>query len=538
MRAYPAALALVLALSIPSSAVANDPPSAPVYDQSVTEEFRIPTEYGSIYGWVTRPVVPAGVRVPVILTYSPYNAEEGPVAGDPVGLDGTLAYYVPRGYARAVVDLVGTNRSGGCTDYGGIRERKTAYDVVEFLGRRSWSNGKVGMIGGSYDGTTQWAAAIEQPPHLAAIVPQVAISRWWDYAYGQGVRFYSGSATPLAFDVGFDQARTVSPTDPDPAAEAQSLPDEVNPCDDVSHQQHGYLPNPVHDAFWDERDYRARADKVDVPVLFEGSWNDYNVHPINTADMWAALPPNLFKMMRMGTQGHGASNITAAESTRQAFFDRFLLGRESGVEALPKVVSRDNISDAKGVNMADWPPPGTQTETYTLAKSGETPETLAGPDTTWTDDDPQYSESDAFAGGSTTSDDASILFVSAPQPKQLKITGTAVLDVALQTSAVGTYVTPVLFEQTASGARNWITRGLLNSRNRDGIRTSTEFSPGSTWRAVVRFQPRHYRLAKGSRIGVALMSMNSTEAFYGDTTRATNTILLDKDPKLLLPIAP
>src|SRR3954468_5737699 len=256
---------LLLAL-LATPARAQDPPSAPVYTQSVTEELRIPTEYGSIYGWVRRPVVPAGVRVPIILTSSPYQAIESP----PPGVDdGTGDYYVPRGYARAWFHLVGTGRSGGCTDYGGIRERRTGFDVVEKLAAQPWSNGRVGMIGVSYDGTTQWATAVESPPHLAAIVPQVGITRWWDYAYGQGVRFYSGSGTPLAFDFGFDQARTPSPGDPDPVAEAQSLPDEANPCDDVSHQQHGFFPNPTFDAFWDERDYRAHAADVNVPVLFE-----------------------------------------------------------------------------------------------------------------------------------------------------------------------------------------------------------------------------------------------------------------------------
>jgi predicted acyl esterase len=197
------------------------------------------------------------------------------------------------------------------------------------------------------------------------------------------------------------------------------------------------------------------------------------------------------------------------------------------------VVSRSNASDAKGVSMADWPPPNTKTETFTLAAGGEATDRLVGADTEWIDNDPQHSESEAFAGDS----EASILFVSGPQTKTVNITGTPVLDVALQTSAVGTYVTPVLFEQAANGTKTWITKGLLNSRNRDSIRTSSEFAAGSTWRAVVRFQPTHYRVAKGSRIGVALMSMNSSEAFYSDTTRATNTILLDKDPKLLLPLS-
>src|SRR4051812_13364125 len=255
---------LLLAL-LATPARAQDPPSAPVYTQSVTEEMRIQTEYGSIYGWVRRPVVPAGVKVPVILTYSPYAILESPT----VGADGGEGdYFVPRGYARAWFHLVGTGRSGGCTDYGGIRERRTGYDVVQKLGTMPWSNGKVGMIGVSYDGTTQWSTAVESPSHLAAIIPQVGITRWYDYAYGQGVRFYSGSGTPLLFDVGFNQARPPGADQGD----AMELPDEANPCDAAEHQIRGYGPDPVHDAFWDERDYRARSSHVRVPVLFEGSW--------------------------------------------------------------------------------------------------------------------------------------------------------------------------------------------------------------------------------------------------------------------------
>ena len=43
------------------------------------------------------------------------------------------------------------------------------------------------MIGVSYDGTTQWATAVEAPKHLTTIIPQVAIDRWYDYSFSQGV---------------------------------------------------------------------------------------------------------------------------------------------------------------------------------------------------------------------------------------------------------------------------------------------------------------------------------------------------------------
>ena len=78
-------------------------------------------------------------------------------------------------------------RAGPCV----VLQRKTAakdgYDAVEWAAAQPWSNGKVGMIGGSYVGLTQWQAAIEQPPHLVAIAPHYSSSDYhdgWTYQGG------------------------------------------------------------------------------------------------------------------------------------------------------------------------------------------------------------------------------------------------------------------------------------------------------------------------------------------------------------------
>ena len=68
---------------------------------------------------------------------------------------------------------------------------------MNFLASQEWSSGKVAMMGGSYDGTTanMVAARGEDAPGLAAIVPIVAISRWYGYGYSQGLRYTSQSAS-------------------------------------------------------------------------------------------------------------------------------------------------------------------------------------------------------------------------------------------------------------------------------------------------------------------------------------------------------
>ena len=49
-----------------------------------------------------------------------------------------------------------------------------AYDVIDWISKQKWSDGKVGMFGGSYNGFTQWAATKKLHPALKTIVPYVA----------------------------------------------------------------------------------------------------------------------------------------------------------------------------------------------------------------------------------------------------------------------------------------------------------------------------------------------------------------------------
>ena len=51
---------------------------------------------------------------------------------------------------------------------------RDAYDVIDWISKQCWCNGKVGMMGGSYNGFTQWAAAKKLHPALKTIVPSAA----------------------------------------------------------------------------------------------------------------------------------------------------------------------------------------------------------------------------------------------------------------------------------------------------------------------------------------------------------------------------
>src|SRR5437867_5547163 len=109
---------------------------------------------------------PAGDgKYPVVLIRTPYGSETP-------GFAKRGKYYVERGYALAVQDCRGKYDSEG--DWNGKRdEAKDGSDAITWLGTRSWSNGKVGMTGGSYLGMVQYWVADQENPYLKALVPLV-----------------------------------------------------------------------------------------------------------------------------------------------------------------------------------------------------------------------------------------------------------------------------------------------------------------------------------------------------------------------------
>jgi putative CocE/NonD family hydrolase len=77
---------------------------------------------------------------------------------------------VDYGYALVTVDMRGRNDSDG-TWLPRVKDPEDGYDVVEWVAAQPWCTGRIGMVGGSYEGLTQWWTALHRPPHLACIAP-------------------------------------------------------------------------------------------------------------------------------------------------------------------------------------------------------------------------------------------------------------------------------------------------------------------------------------------------------------------------------
>ena len=93
-------------------------------------------------------------KTPVIFTLTPYISDTYHARG---------AYFASHGYVFALVDVRGRGNSGGEFEPF-ANEPRDGHDVVEWLAKQPFCDGKVAMWGGSYAGFDQWATAKEFPP--------------------------------------------------------------------------------------------------------------------------------------------------------------------------------------------------------------------------------------------------------------------------------------------------------------------------------------------------------------------------------------
>ena len=190
------------------------------------------------------------------------------------------------GYVVVVQDVRGRYTSEG-EWYPFRHEIADGYDTVEWVAALPYSNGKVGMMGGSYVGATQMLAAIAHPPHLAGICPVVTASNYHD-----GWTYQGG-----AFEQWFDQNWTtqlahqhaVAP-DRKKHQRARRRPDA--PAHELSRVQlrrtsrrrrdHraiapyylDWLAHPDYDAYWKQWSIEEHFADIQVPALHIGGWYD------------------------------------------------------------------------------------------------------------------------------------------------------------------------------------------------------------------------------------------------------------------------
>ena len=464
-------------------------------------------------------------KQPVVLTYSPYNS----IAEPEPARDSLGETFVPKGYARAVADVLGTRGSTGCWDYGGRKEQQSGVDLVRWLAKRPWSNGKVAMTGGSYNGTTATmvAARGDDVPQLKAIVPIAGISRWYGYAYGNGVRYLlnsevpsdEGFDTPLAFDLGF--AKTVA-VDPMGQHFADTMRARAAECDAAEHTEEGYSRNPDYDAFWRERDYRRHAKDFRAAVLVAHGWKDFNVKQEEGTELFRRLPVDdprtreregvPFKLMYLTQGSHsGGTDGEQWDGLLARFLAHTLKGVRNGIRSEGPVITQGASSDGatRFRVLGDYPAPSLE-PTRLWLRGGTALRGRPGTERRVT----SYDES----GTSTEEASPGVEYVSRPLRGTTRLVGSAVLRAQVRVSAETMHLTPVLLDVAPDGSRTVIARGFQHVDYRDGLANADPVT-GRWLRVDVRLLPQDYTLAEGHSVALVVQSSNTVWAVPGNPGR-------------------
>ena len=309
-------------------------------------------------------------KYPVILERTPYGRLFSAGDGD---------MYARRGYVFMVQDVRGTGESKGSFDPM-VTERKDGYDTIDWISKQSWCDGNVGMIGASYGGFVQWAAAVEHHPALKCIVPQVSppSSAMWNIPYENGV-------LTLLSDLWW--LRVVD--NPKGQNMLTALNEITNmkglltlPVDQVDDKLLGFNSKIFtewlkrdNSTKWPGWDFDNLMKTVKIPALHISGWFDGDqigtqrnwqfVRGGGNSKQWLIYGPwtHFFNTTtKVGNVEFGKDAVLELDSQYLRWFDTWLKSKSVGIANVPKVryfVTGEN----KWRTSSDWPPSESRAET-------------------------------------------------------------------------------------------------------------------------------------------------------------------------------
>jgi uncharacterized protein len=321
----------------------------------------------------------------------------------------SFQHAVERGYAVVIVDVRGRYHSDGeFRPY--ENEGRDGYDTIEWAAAQPWSNGAVGTFGLSYPGAVQWLAAVENPPHLKAMVPAMTFSTPQNFFFAGGTWDMSWMEwiwDNIAWDI------RVKKNLPGPRTYEESLAawkiegpkmQSALPLTNVPQLQQvapfyfDWLHHRAEDPWWNWSELRNKYGRTHAAVLNLSAWYDDNYGPEGATTNYAGLlkarssDQDPQTHLLLGPWVHGVDNTAKTKSGEREFgssaaidyddvvlrwMDRYLKGDKNGVEREKPV--RYFAMGANQWRESDVWPPQSQLAPFffTPAKAGDRLGTLA-----------------------------------------------------------------------------------------------------------------------------------------------------------------
>jgi uncharacterized protein len=420
------------------------------------------------------------------------------------------------GYVVALVNFRGTYQSEG--KWVGYRalgwgELKDGYDTCEWLATQSWSTGKVGTFGSSQGGYAQNFLAVTQPPHLKCqYMVDTGLS-----LFHEGYRI-GGTTRPQRF---------------------LSLANNCRNPDDNRQLLEEWFRHPHYDDYWRAEDCSLHFDKMNVPCFTIGSWYDFMNQgsiasfqgrqqqggPNSRGKQQLVIGPWLHGRLN---KGHRVGELVYPENAAWPehehmlrWFDHWLKGKETGVEAEPAV--RYYVMGAVGEadppgnvwrTAADFPPKATAAAYYLQAKGGLAVEAPVGDvePTSYSSDplEPMKIPGVAFPGAQ----DARAFeqqpevrtFTTAPLAEPVEWTGRVRAELLVSSTARDTDFIVRVSDVYPDGRSILIIDYPWRARYREGLDREALLEPGRVHKLAFDVGWLSQIFAKGHRIRVTIAS--------------------------------
>ena len=446
---------------------------------------------------------------PVVLMRTPYG--KGPRGAE-------LAGVVRQGVAVVIQDLRGRFDSEGeasvfLTDGWGTLQ--DGYDTVEWVAAQPWCNGKVGMVGASAMGITQYLAAGAAPPHLVCCDVAVATSSLYHYAAYPGGAFGQALVGDWLRQNGF--------------------PDSVLQL---------VRAHPSYDAVWQAANLAEVAPQVTVPMCHLGGW--YDVFQQGTIDAFTLLQHEGGEGARsnqrlvIGPWGHDGKPAgelrlppNASEHPRDParveWFAYWLLGRPSDVmERTPAVqyyimgaCGEEGAPGNEWRSADDWPVPAEPTPYY-CHPGGSLSTALPradGPPFRYAYDPRKPVPTRGgcnltIASGSMDQRELEdrhdvLVFTTEPLTVPLEVTGRLTARLWVSSSAPDTDFAAKLTDVYPDGRSMLVCDGLRRARYRDSYSEPRLMEPGEVYEVAVDLWSTSIVFNAGHRIRLAISSSNA-----------------------------
>lgn len=465
-------------------------------------------------------------KYPTILVRTPYGR-----GGNMLGAE----WWAQRGYIYMVQDCRGRHDSGGNWDPM-VPERRDGKDTIDWIAQQPWSDGKVGMIGGSYSGYVQWAAAVERPAALKCIVPQVSPpdamrnipfdqgvfmllpNLWWANLVRDKVSVMERATQPLPHP---EKLKTLPLSKVDDAVLGVNVPffDNWLKREGMIHWAKGF-------------DIVSELKNTNVPALHISGWWDGD--GIGTKTNWAALRTagktnqwliygpwsHAFNTAtKFGDMDYGPTSVLELDSVYLRWFDTWLKGREVNWINTPKVQAFVTGAN-KWANLSDWPERGSVERRLYFSKGKdlvEKPTSKESP-ARFTYDPakvelPDLKGRNMMAGGSTIIklDDLkkgdALAYRSAPMKESTIVTGPISVDLYFSTNVVSTDFFAFFVDIDPKGVARILGQpGKIDVRYLQGLDKPRLIKPGQTYKAHIALWDTAHEFKKGHRIAVGITS--------------------------------